>query len=511
MPTLWPIPTFGILWIIWKVLLYWRDRRIIQQHQCAPIPSYPHKDPFLGYDLHRLLEKSKQTNSLLPTIETLYRTYGNGRTFQALTWGIPTLYTTDPKNIQAVLATHFDRFGVEPIRKAFNDPWIGAGIVTSDGPLWKSSRALLKPLFAKSQFADFNKLEIHVSNLICTLEIGRGMVDLQPHFSHLYVNLAMEFLFGLPAEELLPQVQMTVDDFLNEMQVALQGVQRRVALGPMLKIAAKDRPWQRACQKIHRIFDYCIDQALIDNANPPCDPDGIPSEAAQHSFSLVQELVKETHDRKYIRDQLLSVFLPIHNASPIAISDLFFQLARHPEVWERLRKESLDIGNQPLTFEVLKSMKFLNCVIRESLRLLAPLDRVLRLALSDTVLPRGGGPTGEQAIYIKQGTLIDIRTNVLHRDTSFWGPDASAFRPDRWLQSDLRPKWEFLPFGGGARNCPANNFVLTQYGFIITKFVRRFAAVENQDATYEFVDEYNFSKRSKNGVKVRLVPGSQFD
>lgn len=185
MPTLWPIPTFGILWIIWKVLLHRRDRRVIQQHQCAPIPSYPHKDPFLGYDLHRLLEKSKQTNSLLPTIETLYRTYGNGRTFKALTWGIPTLYTTDPKNIQAVLATHFDRFGVEPIRKAFNDPWIGAGIVTSDGPLWKSSRAILKPLFAKSQFADFNKLEIHVSNLICTLEVGRGMVDLQPHFSHL--------------------------------------------------------------------------------------------------------------------------------------------------------------------------------------------------------------------------------------------------------------------------------------------------------------------------------------
>lgn len=511
MPTFWPIPIFGILWIVWRVILRRQDRQVMQRHRCAPVPSYPHKDPILGYDLHRILEKSKQTNSLLPTIESLYKDYGNGRTFRALTWGIPTLYTTDPKNVQAVLATHFDRFGVEPIRKAFNDPWIGAGIVNSDGPMWKSSRALLKPLFTKSQFANFDKIEFHVSKLIRTLEEDGGIVDLQPHFSHLYIDLAFEFLFGRSAEELLPQVQMTVDGFLTEMRRALQGVQRRIALGPVLKIAPKDRPWQEACREVHKVFDYCIDQAINDDAGPQDDPKVTLAEGSEPSFSLLQELVKETHDHKYIRDQLLSVFLPIHNASPIGISDLFFQLARHPEVWEGLRKESLDIGDQPLTFELLKSMKFLNSVIRESLRLLAPLDRVIRLTLHDTVLPRGGGSTGEEAVYIKRGTLIDIRTNVLHRDTSFWGQDAAVFRPDRWLENNLRPKWEFLPFGGGARHCPATNFVLTQYAFIITKFVRRFAAVENQDPVYEFVDEYNFSKRSRNGVKVRLIPGPQFN
>ncbi|KAL9604216.1 MAG: hypothetical protein Q9219_000614 [cf. Caloplaca sp. 3 TL-2023] len=468
------------------------------------------ENPFLGYDLHRLLENSKKTNSLLPTIENLYTTYGNGKTFRALTWGIPTLYTTDPKNIQAVLATHSDRFGVEPIRKAFNDPWIGAGIVISDGPIWKASRALLKPLFAKSQFSDFYKVEIHVNKLIDTLRNERETVDLQPLFSRLWVDLAMEFLFGVPADCLLPTAQMTTDDFLNTMQEALRGVQRRVALGPMLKIAPRDRPWQDACQKIHRIFDHGIDDAMdaasdskvamADSSTPP-----------EHDFALVKELVEETKDRKYIRDQLLSVFLPIHNASPIAISDLFFQIARNPNVWERLRKESLDAGNQPLTFEVLKSMKYLNCVIRESLRLLAPLDRVLRIAICDGVLPKGGGSTGEEPIYIRRGTLVDIRTNVLHRDTAFWGPDAAVFRPDRWLQSDLRPKWEYLPFGGGARNCPAQQLVQAQYAYIIAKFVREFAAIENQDPTHEFVEEYNFSKSSRNGVKVRLIPGRLFD
>lgn len=176
----------------------------------------------------------------------------------------------------------------------------------------------------------------------------------------------MEFLFGLSAEDLLPKVQTTVDEFLNEMRKALQGVQRRRALGPVLKLAPKDRPWQHSCQKIHEVFDYCINQAIADEDNSRCRSDGIPAVAAQGNLPLVRELVKETHDHKYIRDQLLSVFLPIHNASPIAISDVFFQLARHPGVWEELRKESLEVGNQPLTFELLKSMRFLNCVIRES-------------------------------------------------------------------------------------------------------------------------------------------------
>ena len=141
-------------------------------------------------------------------------------------------------------------------------------------------------------------------------------------------------------------------------------------------------------------------------------------------------------------------------------------------------------------------------MMHPGLRLLAPLDRIVRCCARDTVLPHGGGADGSQPVLIQSGTLIDIRTNVLHRDQVFWGPDAEKFVPDCWLDKDLRPKWEFLPFGGGGRNCPAQQMVLAQYAFILANFARRFEVIENRDEVWEFVDVYNFSKRSARGVLV---------
>lgn len=99
---------------------------------------------------------------------------------------------------------------------------------------------------------------------------------------------------------------------------------------------------------------------------------------------------------------------------------------------------------------------------------------------------------------------MDLRNNILHRDKSFWGADANEFRPERWLEPDLQPRWEYLPFGGGIRNCPAQQMTVTQLAYVIVRLVQQFETIENRDPVEEFVDEYAFSKKSKNGVKIAL-------
>lgn len=140
--------------------------------------------------------------------------------------------------------------------------------------------------------------------------------------------------------------------------------------------------------------------------------------------------------------------------------------------------------------------------VRLGLRLLSGLDRIVRLCLNDCVLPRGGGEKGEEPIFVQRGTLIDTHIAILHRDTNFWGPEADTFRPERWLEGRLRPGWNYIPFGGGARNCPAQQMILTHYAFILARFVQTFETLECRDEVWDFVGEYNFSKRSRNGVKV---------
>lgn len=178
----WPFGAFVGIFLVYKLAVFVKYRQTITRLGCFPVSQYPHKDPFLGYDLHRLLERSRQQNSLTPTVQQLYSEFGKCQTFQALTWGIKTLYTTNAENVKAVLAVNSGNFGVEAIRRAFNDPWIGGGIVMSDGPVWKTSRAVMKPFLSKSHFWDLSGFSGDVDRLLANVPGDGTTVDLQPLF-----------------------------------------------------------------------------------------------------------------------------------------------------------------------------------------------------------------------------------------------------------------------------------------------------------------------------------------
>lgn len=64
-------------------------------------------------------------------------------------------------------------------------------------------------------------------------------------------------------------------------------------------------------------------------------------------YIFIDQLVYETEDPGFIRDQLLNVFFPARDASSAGASFIFFILARHPDVWKKLRNETLN-SKEPL-------------------------------------------------------------------------------------------------------------------------------------------------------------------
>ena len=139
-------------------------------------------------------------------------------------------------------------------------------------------------------------------------------------------------------------------------------------LSPVLSLLPKDQAWHAAFTKVNQLFEYHIDLALADgkidsNNSQKSSSDGPRSDKP---FVLLQELVKESQDREFLRDQLVSIFLPTFQALPIGLIDIFFQVARAPRVWKKLRAEALELGDIQLTFEVPKSMRYLQCVLKES-------------------------------------------------------------------------------------------------------------------------------------------------
>lgn len=202
-----------------------------------------------------------------------------------------------------------------------------------------------------------------------------------------------------------------------------------------------------------------------------------------------------------LRYQILGVFLPARDTTGILLSNALFHLARNPHIWTKLRQRALETDPEKLTFESLKSLIDFRHVIFETLRLQGPSGRSLRVATRDTTLPRGGGKDGQSPILVKKGTHISVNIWAMHHDADIY-PDVYKFKPERWVGK--RPLWDFVPFYGGSRICPANQQVLTYASYTLVRLTREFAAIENRDPKMEYVELTKMTTQSRNGVKITL-------
>jgi cytochrome P450 len=90
------------------------------------------------------------------------------------------------------------------------------------------------------------------------------------------------------------------------------------------------------------------------------------SESKQNSqYIFLNELAKETEDREVLRDQILSVLLAGRDTTASLLSNLFWELARHPEIYEKLREEVKGLQGRVPTFEELKQMQYLKYCLNE--------------------------------------------------------------------------------------------------------------------------------------------------
>lgn len=135
------------------------------------------------------------------------------------------------------------------------------------------------------------------------------------------------------------------------------------------------------------------------------------------------------------------------------------ELAINPDIYAKLRRTILEdfgeasnsINASNLTFTKLKSCRYLQHVLQESLRLHPAVPFNNRQAVRDTVLPVGGGPDQTKPIAIRKGQVVGFVPYAMQRRKDLWGEDADLFKPERW--DGRKIGWDYLPFSGGPRIC----------------------------------------------------------
>ena len=144
----------------------------------------------------------------------------------------------------------------------------------------------------------------------------------------------------------------------------MRGVRLRLQMNKFL-FMYRDKTWFDAVARVHRFVDGHIDKTL-EQLRSSKTANSSTKTTSDERNDLLWVMAKQLQDKKALRSQILAVFVPSNDTTSILISNAFYALARHPEIWEKLRKEVESIGGTPLTFESLRSLKYLNWVLNES-------------------------------------------------------------------------------------------------------------------------------------------------
>ncbi|KAK3748430.1 hypothetical protein QZH41_017300 [Actinostola sp. cb2023] len=185
-------------------------------------------------------------------------------------------------------------------------------------------------------------------------------------------------------------------------------------------------------------------------------------------LDMYDEETGKGFDDEELRAQVFTFMVAGHETTSTSMSWTLYELAKHPEIQDKIRKEIKDVlkDDDDLTWNKLEQLEYLGCVIKESLRLNAPVEVLGRETNQTLVL---GG------YEIPKGTPVFSAFGSLHLSPDIW-ENPLEFIPERFMRNDNSPvsPYSFLPFSIGPRTCIGNKFAMIEMKTILLSLMRKF-------------------------------------
>lgn len=490
--------------------------------------------PVVG-SLPELLQNSTRLHDWFS--ENLQRT---GGTYQTCTCAIPFLarkqglvtVTSNVKNIEHMLRTHFDNYPKGPQWQAAFHDLLGDGIFNSDGEIWLVQRKTAALEFttrtlrnAMARWVTRSIKDRLLPILAHAQELHRS-VDLQDLLLRLTFDNICGLAFGMDPETLSPGLPLNpfAIAFDNATEATLQRfilpktiwkIRQMLGSGMEVELSQSVAKIDKYLSEIIRMRR--LEFSLQSQGSRAGDEVKISQQQQPRDDLLSRFMKKKDGDGKaysnsFLQHVALNFILAGRDTSSVAMSWFFWLLIQNPRVEDSIIGELSEVltksrGNdpskwieKPLEFEEVDELVYLKAALTETLRLYPSVPEDSKYVVKDDTLPDG--------TFVPGGSSITYAIYAVGRMESVWGPDCLEFKPERWMKNGRfeppQDAYKFLAFNAGPRICLGKDLAYLQMKTIVAGILLRHRI--SLDPSTPVEQKMSLTLFMKYGLRVFIEP-----
>jgi cytochrome P450 len=396
------------------------------------------------------------------------RAYGDRVVMRSL--GKRMLFLYDPDDVEHVLVTAQKKY-IKDLLLQRAQHVLGNGLLRGEGDSWLRQRRLMQPMFHKQKVEGYAKIMQSLTDRFIQEVKAGSEANFHVAMGDLTSKIAMHTLFGEPPSDIhYANVGPHIDDIM----------QRFETVGHFFEPAWwKSKSFRRYLSGIRGV-DEVVAKLIAHRQHEPGDD-------LLSLLLSVRDENGEGMNMQQVRDEVITLYIAGHETTALTLVYTWYLLAKNAS-----SVEAQGSPNDP---------KWLDAVIKESMRLYPAAYAVAREALTDDDI---------NGLPVRKGDTVLLPINAIQRDPRhFEAPD--DFRPSRWTSEFERelPRYAYFPFGGGPRQCIGTAFAMMELRIVLKSLLEKFVPTLTSDAPIEQVS--SVTARPRNGLPVRWVPRAQAD
>jgi cytochrome P450 len=371
------------------------------------------------------------------------------------------LIVNDLDSVRRILLDNVANYPKHALGDEFFSAMFGEGLLSAPNLKWRTHRKVMAPSFGTRSVESYAPAMVET-----TLAFAQqwdalpeaAEMDIAEEMKALTLKIICRTMFSSDAEELAACSRGALDFAQASMEFGLLDV--LPLIGPW-RIKRKQEAIRAHFQGMDKAIYRLISEREKSGSEAPKD--------------LLTRLVaaKDPDDgaglnATEVRDEVITIFMAGHETTAVTMTWVWYLLSQHPAEEAKLHEE-LDrvLGGRSPTVEDLPQLPYTRMVIEEAMRVYPPAPGITIREAKEADEICG--------FKVEPGLQIMIAPWILHRHRSLW-VDPERFDPSRFSKesNEKRPRFAYLPFGGGPRVCIGATLAMTEATLILAVLAQRF-------------------------------------